>query len=269
MKSGTTWLYRQLQQHPSIKFSHEKEIHFLAYLDGHKQNLGFNYRRGRRSVALQRGTQNGSRVSFEDRCWYLDYLYMPKTWQWYKRRFGQVSNGQYCADFSNLTALLGESAWASLREHVVDLRLIYVLRNPLDRIWSHIKFYYQLVGEQNQLQNMQSYAPDPRLPETELILHSMYAQNLERIFSAVPREHVHLVLYDDISDRPKALLEEIEVFLQLSSHPYLPGKIRRKINSSQEISRPDWIKQHFYQRCAGDLQRLGEMNVAFPDSWWA
>jgi hypothetical protein len=269
MKSGTTWLYRQLQQHPHINFSYEKEIHFLAYLDGHKHNLGFNYRRSRWSAAKERAATNKTSVSIEERLWYSDYLYMPKTWQWYKRRFGQVSKGQYCADFSNLTALLGEPAWASLKEHVDDIRLVYVLRNPLDRIWSHIKFYYQLIGEQNQLQTMQSYTHDPRLPESELTQHSMYAQNLQRIFSVVPQEQVHVVLYDDIGDRPQALLEELEAFLQIPGHRYLPGKVGRKINASQAMSRPEWINEHFYPKCAGDLQLLREMNVAFPDSWWA
>jgi len=269
MKSGTTWLYRQLEQHPSIIFSHEKELHFLAYRDGRKSNLSFNYRRTRWSVAKERAARNNTRVGFSERCWYLDYLYLPKTWHWYKRRFGRVTDGQYCADFSNLTALLGESTWRKLADNVKELRVIYILRDPIDRIWSHIRSYYQLAGKQNQLQEMQSYTPDPRLPESELIAHSRYAHNLQRIFSAVPPEHVHFVLYDEIQDRPQVLLEHIEDFLQIPSHQYIQGKIGRRINPSQMMDRPDWIKEHFYPKCADDLLLLQDMGIEIPDNWCA
>jgi len=30
MKAGTTWLYKQLQYHPEIYFTPEKEIHYFA-----------------------------------------------------------------------------------------------------------------------------------------------------------------------------------------------------------------------------------------------
>jgi len=269
MKSGTTWLYRQLEQHPAITFSPEKEIHYLAYLAGNRSHLNLAYRAGRLANARQRARDRGTALRPAEYAWYLDYLLMPKTWGWYSRRFGVVAPGQYCADFSNLTALLDQANWQRLTARVKDLRLIYILRHPLDRIWSQLKSHYRASGNQQLLASMAEYAPTPGVPEDELVGHSLYAQNLARILDVVPREQVHVAFYDQIQEDPQALLRDVEGFLQIPQHDYLPAKLGRRINASDTMPRPDWVAQHFYPYLAGDLEALAKFDIAVPAGWHA
>ena len=267
MKSGTTWLYRQLEQHPSITFSPEKEIHYLAYLAGNRSHLNLAYRAGRLANARQRARGRGVALRPAEYAWYLDYLLMPKTWGWYARRFATVAPGQYCADFSNLSALLDQDNWQRLTERVKDLRLIYILRHPLDRIWSQLKSHYRASGNQQLLASMRGYAADPGVPEDELVSHSLYAQNLARILEVVPREQVHVVFYDQIQEDPEGLLRDVEGFLQIPRHNYLPAKLGRRINASDAMPRPDWVTQHFYPRVAADLKALAKFDISVPVRW--
>jgi hypothetical protein len=269
MKSGTTWLYRQLEQHPSTNFSLEKEIHYLAYLAGDRSHLNLAYRASRLATARQRAHDRGTALRLAELAWYLDYLLMPRTWGWYSRRFGAVAPGQYCADFSNLTALLDQASWQALVGRVKDLRLIYILRNPLDRIWSQLKSHYRSTGEQQLLSAMEDYAPDAGVPEQDLVRHSLYADNLRRILDVVPRERVHVALYDQIEEDPLGLLRDIERFLQIPSHTYLPAKLGRRINSSEALPRPAWVARHFYPCVTDDLKALAEFNIKVPASWCA
>jgi hypothetical protein len=269
MKAGTTWLYRQLEQHPGISFSREKELHYLAFAQGHRKNLNLQYRLSRWSAARRRAADSGTRLPGPDVSWYLDYLLMPRTWHWYERRFAGARPEQYCADFSNLSALLSESAWEELLGRVGELRLLYVLRDPLDRVWSHLKFHYQLGDAQEQLAHLARYESTAGLPERELIDHSLYACNLQRILRVVPREHVHIILYEQIDSDPVGVLRDVEAFLGLDPYDYNPAKLQRRINASASLERPAWVKEHFMPLLAQDLRNLQELNVSVPESWCA
>ena len=267
MKSGTTWLYRQLEQHPSITFSPEKEIHYLAYRAGHRSHLNRAYRAGRFATARQRASDRGMTLPPAELAWYLDYLLMPRTWGWYARRFGAVAPGQYCADFSNLSALLDRANWRQLAARVKELRLVYILRNPLDRIWSQLKSHYRTGHEQQLLKEMVDYQPTAGLAEDDLIQHSLYGRNLARILDVIPRAHVHVAFYDDIQEEPERLLRDMEDFLQISAHEYLPAKLGRRINSSDSMPRPEWVARHFDPIISDDLETLAQFDVAVPAQW--
>lgn len=268
MKSGTTWLYRQLEQHPSITFSPEKEIHFLAYQAGDRSHLNLAYRAGRFATARRRATERGDTLQTSELGWYLDYLFMPKTWDWYARRFGLVEPGNYCADFSNLSALLDAESWRRLTERVNDLRLIYVLRDPLDRIWSQLKAHFRSCGRQDLLRQSDHCMPDLSLTEQELVDHSLYATNLQRILSVVPRDCVHILFYEQIEQDPEGLLRGLEDFLEIPAHNYLPAKLSRRINSTDATPRPAWVRERFAGYFAQDLKALGEYGLAAPAAWY-
>ena len=269
MKSGTTWLYRQLEQHPAINFSPEKEIHYLADAAGHSKNLRFGYRLSRFVAARTRAKKAGRAMSFSQLAWYFDYLFMPRTWRWYARRFGGVSPVGYCADFSNLTVLLGEKDWADLVNRVDDIRVLYVLRDPLDRIWSQLKSHYQASGELEKVMTLESYMEQADILEEDLLRHSLYAENMRPLFANFNPEKIMLVSYDQILQDPERLLRDVESFLDISPHQYLPAKLHRKINPSGSKARPGWIKDHFYPLIAQDLQALRAMDVDFADRWCA
>jgi hypothetical protein len=269
MKSGTTWLYRQLEQHPAINFSPEKEIHYLADAAGHSKNLRFGYRLSRFAAARTRATKAGRAMSFSQLCWYLDYLLMPRTWRWYTRRFGGVSQDGYCADFSNLTVLMGGEDWADLVNKVGEIRVLYVLRDPLDRIWSQLKSHYQTSGELEKVMTLESYLEQADIREEDLLRHSLYAENMRPLFANLDPEKIMLVSYEQILQDPERLLRDVEDFLDIPPHQYLPAKLRRKINASGSKARPAWIKDHFYPLIADDLQALRAMDIDFADRWCA
>lgn len=267
MKSGTTWLYRQLEQHPCIHFSPEKELHYLAWRAGERHHLRLAYRLSRARAARAREKSQGRRQSASDLWWYLDYLLAPRTWRWYERRFGAVSPGIYPADFSNLSALLEESQWRELANRVADLRVTYVLRDPLDRIWSHLKAQYASGLDPQRLAGMTRYTADPRLSEHDLLRHSRYADNLQRLFRVLPRERVHVVFYDQIAAEPTRLLKGIEQFLDIPEHCYMQDKLGRRINASDTFVRPDWVREHFLPQLEQDLARLAGLGIEVPETW--
>lgn len=265
MKAGTTWLYRQLEQHPEILFAPEKELHFLAYLDGDRQALDLNHRLSRARRAWQRAREVGGLPSTSEITWYVDYVLLPKTWGWYQRRLVKpAGKGSYSADFSNLSATLSREGWQHVASRYKDLKALYMLRHPLARIWSHIKFHHQLGGSQADLAG----APELGALANTARLHSAYGSNLQTMLSVLERDQVLALNYDRISTAPLTMLREIEHFLELAENDYLELKLNRKINATRASAIPDWVRDTFGEACNRELDLLKDMNVDFPGDWY-
>ena len=109
-KAGTTSLYRYLEQHPEVYMSPVKEPKFFA-LGGERLDY-----RGPGDEARMRGA---SVTSLED----------------YRELFRGVSTETAVGEASTLY-LYSERAAARIKHHVPDVKLIAVLRNPVDRAYS-------------------------------------------------------------------------------------------------------------------------------------
>ncbi|MEM9256078.1 MAG: sulfotransferase [Pseudomonadota bacterium] len=276
MKAGTTWLYRQLEQHPDIVFSREKELHYHAYRDGDIEAMNRGYRLGRARNAIER--YEGSRLSPQYalmRAWYFDYVYRsPDHNRWYRRRFPRkISSTQYCADFSNLTATIREEHWQRLRELSSELKVTYLMRHPVGRIWSHLRFLDALgtdVTDGGQLSQ-----PGALTKETIVELdqrfglwrHSEYSTTIAILRRQLPAENIKLMFYDDIQQRPKELLQDLESFLELEHWQYHDNRMNRRINASEKQVPPPEVFQVFGARLGPELEALQRLGVTPPDAW--
>jgi hypothetical protein len=261
MKAGTTWLYRQLEQHPDIRFSREKELHFLAYLDGDQRALSKQYRLTRARNALHQSRRDQRYPTAKELLWYAGYVLRKPNWQWYQARFDSSTQGQYLADFSNLTAVISEESWRTVQAAAENLRVLYLVRHPLQRIWSQLKFQHQQQGNSGLPDSVDDDAA------AELLRHSAYGSNLATILKVLPENEVLAVNYDNISAEPLALLRRIEQFLQLTPHEYDSAKLRRVINPSLNGEVPDWVVGKFAGPCIQELQKLADLGFPIPESW--
>jgi len=269
MKAGTTWLYRQLEQHPDIVFSKEKELHYLSYRDGNKSCLSPNYKAKRRNNAFTRF--NGDKASSDYKqllLWYDSYMEANMDDNWYRSRFPQpLATQHYCADFSNLTCLVSESTWDAILAMAEQVKVSYVLRNPYDRIWSHFKFHHQMQQAKvnpETLTESDFRAFDKR---NQTLLHSCYSQHIDRMRQHLSSEDFKLIAYDDINLRPDVLLNKLESFLGLSHHRYLPGKVKRQINASENLSTPACLYKTFSAAINKELEALAGLGFEIPKTW--
>ena len=101
-KAGTTWLDRNLREHPKIWLPPEKEIHFFdlprplpfAALLVAPVRAARNWSKARLKrdyVKVKAGEQSIS--------WYVRYYFLPRTNGWYRSLFQPVA-GQICGEAS-------------------------------------------------------------------------------------------------------------------------------------------------------------------------
>lgn len=269
MKAGTTWLYRQLEQHPDIVFSREKELHYLDFRDGDKRVLNERYKASRRENAFTRFNGDKSSQDYADLLkWYDSYMEPVMDDNWYRDRFpDKLETQQYCADFSNLTCLVGASTWEAILAMAEQVAVSYVLRSPYDRMWSHFKFHFQMLQRPVHPETLTEADFRAFDNGNKTMLHSAYSQHILRMRAHLPDGALKLIAYDDIKLRPDALLKEIEDFLGIGHHRYLPGKVTRTINPSESLPAPECFYKVFADQVNQELEALEGLGFDLPKTW--
>lgn len=137
----------------------------------------------------------------------------------------------YHAQFAaNGPAIRGEATpiylyWPGSLERIAaynpDVRLIVMLRDPVERAWSHWRMEYSR-GVETQPFSWCIRQGRQRLFEAEpwgvhrefsYVERGFYGEQIERLFALFPREQVLILKADDLRDDPSGALERVGDFL--------------------------------------------------------
>jgi hypothetical protein len=214
-KGGTTWLDRNLRAHPDIWLPPEKEIHYFdlprllpfasLLLAPIRAARYWTRNRLRRDYAkVRRGEQTMS--------WYVRYYFSPRTQHWYRSLFSPEA-GQISGEATPRYAVLSARQIARVCKLMPNLKLVYLLRDPIDRMWSDLAMFHdrRFGGEGFKV----SDCDDVRrfLLKSGNIAHSRYFENLQRWENHFPAHNIFVGFQEEIRTRPAALLERVYGFL--------------------------------------------------------
>ena len=170
---------------------------------------------------------------------------------WYQAQFPvlDASAGEITGDFTPLYMFHPHAIERMVRHHP-QARIIVLLRNPVDRAFSHYNHAVRLGNEHRSF--TVAIAEEPAMIERELarmaadhsyfgleyqrhsyLSRGLYADQLLRLFQHYPRRQVLVAQSERLFQDPVAVLERIHEFLGLESH------------------RPDAFSVHNQNRYAG------------------
>lgn len=192
-KSGTTSIFYYLQQHPEIYLSPQKETNFFAY-------------EGR----------------IPDYRWWGNpptrILESITDIQMYQKEFVGVK--EKAIGEASILYLYHPRAPERIFDYIPDVRIITILRNPVERAYSsylnlrrdgrepHKVFLEALRDEGNRIKS--NWAWDYYYQE-----FGKYHQQLLRYFNLFPESNIKVYLYDDLVSNHQALIKDIFNFLSV------------------------------------------------------
>ncbi len=151
---------------------------------------------------------------------------------------------------------------AELRRYNPDLRVIVLLRDPVERAISHYYMEKGRGGERRSLWQALLLEPfrlrrsrDPRHPESAQRVHSyrargLYSRQLRNLYRVFPRERVLVVRAEDLLRDHDAVLRQVFAFLRVSTEVRVPPAVvfegepgRRRHRLVSWLLRPSYLAE--------------------------
>ena len=184
-KSGTTWLAKALSAHPGICFSSVKGTKFFYR----------TLQKGRNEFLRYDGSNIG------------DYGFFFKSCGPGKLR------GEFSAGY-----MREPRAAEDIQRHFPDVKIIAILREPVSRFISHYHFRrFNQKGDQSPIESEISR-------DSELGYAGMYADHLRPFFDRFPREHIYILIYEEVMAQPQVALRDLYRFLGVDDS-YIPHEV--------------------------------------------
>jgi len=197
-RSGTTWLYQCLKEHPEICVSEPKEVNFF--------NTSQSF--WRKDLA---GKTN-----------------YDKGLEWYMEHFNHCAGEKIVGEF---TPAYLHSPEAPERIHVnfPDVKLIAILRNPVERLYSHymytkMKGFYELPSFEEVIEK-----------EKKFVEESSYFKHLQNYLKHFPQKNILITIYEDIEKNPEAFIKNILEFVGVNS-AFVPPSTKTIINPAGAVA---------------------------------
>ena len=265
MKAGTTWLYFNLERHRRIWFSPEKELHWFAFADGRGGKLSYEERVERVGHKFAERSRLNLLRRMDDFRWYARYAApgAPDD-AWFAALFADVPADAWAADFSNLHALLSDQGWAHVRRSCSTLRVLYTLRDPIERLWSHFKF--QLRYGPRPLAEIDEAFFRERIAQEWFWVHARYDAVLARLRRNLKPEELLVTYFEDFRAQPEPMLERIYDFLGIEPIEADAALLAKKVNPSASADLPEPWREFLRERLAPIMARLDASGDAHP-SW--
>lgn len=225
-KAGTTSMHNYLHQHPEIFMSPIKEPMFFIF-DGKE-------------------TPDDSPDRITKKAYIINHI------EDYKRLFAKAGSSKARGESS--TAYLSNSYIANhIKFYAPNIKLICILRNPIDRAYSGYRFH---VGEGIEKRTfkvamMQQLDRKTKIHKPQAYFHlGLYAQHIERYIQEFGSSNMKVYLYEEWCDSPQFVLRDIYQYLDVDPDFINDFSRKHKVSIKNDLGYITWhrISQSSWMR---------------------
>jgi hypothetical protein len=269
-KAGTTWLHRNLQAHPEI-FMPRKEVHYFDRKINDPSNARtrlFGSRKRddqwRRQVKHWTLMHLIKKPSLRDLLWDFKYYMLPYNDQWYASVF-EPKKGKVAGEITPAYSVLDRDSVVHVHELVPDAKIIFFMRNPIERVWSQTVMSFDKV-EKGSAESVTEEELFQRIERDSTWKLSNYLRTFENWGSFYPEEQIFVGFLEDIHFFPEELLQRLYEFLEVDlSKKY--RVIRRKIHSGSQDTMPTRFAVYLARSYHKPLKVLHERFGGYASFW--
>ncbi len=236
-KAGTSWLAENLAKHPEIWIPPFHEIHYFDEIEASpglefpelfdRKHPHANTRFVRISELLERPE---AMADGETAKWCLQWLFQKRTDEWYLSLFDYPHHARIAGEITPEYSLLTERTVSAIRSMNPRMKIIFAIRNPLYRCWSHVAMVFHRF-----MQVSLADAPEEDVVSFirggNVVIRNDYvgiAARWKRIFG---EDQLFMFSYEQIARDPHALILDVCTFLGVSAFPdALAGGLGGKVN---------------------------------------
>lgn len=217
-KCGTTALYHYLSQHPDIFLSPIKEPNHFA-TDISLEDLRPEIKKRIQLLDVQKYLQGDMKTP-------MHRAFITDPGQ-YRNLFRFAKNQKVIGEAS-ASYLYSKTAATEIHKYNPDARIIILLRDPVDRAFSHYQMDLRMALTSATFE--EALEKDERQPirnwgSASLYLDlGFYAEQVRRYLTHFPRNQILFLLSDELRQQPQATLDKVCDFLGIERFPFRIGQ---------------------------------------------
>lgn len=158
---------------------------------------------------------------------YFNNRYSPSL-EGYIEHFENIPSEFVSGEFSS-SYILSKDTLLRIKNHFPNVKIILVIRNPIDRAISQFNYYIYNIKRENTYSFKKALTTKSFYHYT---LKSLYSQHLRNVYDIFHKENVHVVLYDEIKSQPEEVIRKAYRFLKVDDN-FLPEKAFRVVNPTK------------------------------------
>ena len=206
-KAATNWLREQLAVHPDCHLRAAHELHYFDCVES--GNYAYHLRDQRHALARmeQRSDADGRRAGrIADRKEWIAVLERKQEDLPAYLRFLEAGRGQrrLVADVTPAYALLPEPRLRAMARILPDVRFLYVLRDPVARLWSHVRMLARRRDAAGRFDVTAAAVFDGVIggANPDVVRRGDYAEILPRLMRAVDPARLLVMVQDQLLTQP-------------------------------------------------------------------
>lgn len=191
--------------------------------------------------------------------WWSHYYLHDYSDSWYLKLFS--SRDGITGDITPSYSILSQADVARMKRLAPKTKLVFLIRNPIDRAWSHFRFIFGHSLNLDDFEAFRSFVDSPRQE-----LRSNYLRTLDLYLSCFDPSQILIGFYDAIKDQPKELLSEI---LRHIGAAGLSGQetLQQVYNKSKECVIPERHRKYLENKYNHDLEELARRYGGYASRW--
>ena len=265
-RSGSTWLHQNLSTHRGIWLPPTKELHYFSEL----RSAPFFCNRYKKKLRSRIGSVKSSLLrgewSLADFKWDMKYFFLPRSDRWYSGLFSQGKHlvaGEITPAYSTLST----EVVASIKIINPKMKMIFLMRDPIDRSWSHArKELPALYGK--PLEDIPRDKVIRWFSEPLCALRSNYMRTLDIWLAHFPEEQFFFGFLDEIVADPNNLLLRVYDFLGLDkANKHLSDTAHAIFNARKKVVIAPAYEYELAKIHEPMLARLKELFDSYPSQW--
>ncbi len=199
--------------------------------------------------------------NFELARWWIHYFFRSYTDAWYLKLYKRQTG--ITGDITLSYSILNREDVARMYNIVPHARLVFMMRNPIERAWSHYRYQERLEGSVS-VDDLDAFKAFVDSPDQEL--RSDYLRTIDLYLEFFDPSQLMLGYYDAIVDQPEALLSEVLKHIGAKNTSEY-GNVSQVVNKSRKLEIPVSYREYLESKYADGMSELAARYGGYASKW--